>query len=433
MKTIFFKFSIFLLVLLFVSSCKKEYDIPPVKPIGSGSFINIAGIKAKYSSNINYTFKGDSNLYCVITADEVSGNLYKDIYVKDATGGLHVKLISSGGLFVGDSIRINLKGAILNEYNKLIQLDSVDTDKSIVKLASGYNPQPAIATIDQISASIGANGISSFQSKLIKIENVEFSNADQNQLFADPIGKASMNRILKSCSNKTLTVRTSGYSNFAAKTVPSGNGSIIGIVSQFGTTMQFTIRNYNEVNMNGALCSATSPTSTPTPSNSILIKDFNDNSISSGGWTSYTVTNGSVKWAVSTFSSVSTPFAKISGYVNSANSNSESWLISPTMDLSSKSNPVLSFNTAAGKFAGPPLDILVSTNYSSGAPSTATWTSIGASCVLSPTTTSYVWTPSGNASLNSFKTSTTRVAFKYTSTTSGATTYELDDIVVKEN
>ena len=142
MKHIILYIALFFVAITVSISCKKEFDNPPVKQIGTGSFINIAGVKAKYRPNINYTFKGDSNLYCVVTADETSGNLYKDIYVKDATGALHVKLVSSGGLFVGDSIRINLKGVILSEYNKLIQLDSVDTEKSIVKLASGYNPNP---------------------------------------------------------------------------------------------------------------------------------------------------------------------------------------------------------------------------------------------------------------------------------------------------
>lgn len=132
MKNNFFKSILILTTILFFSSCKKEFDNPPVKQITSGSFINIANIKSKYSSNVNYKFKADSNLYCVVIADELSGNLYKDIYVKDLTGALHIKLVSGGGIFIGDSIRINLKGVILNEYNKLIQLDSVDSEKVLL-------------------------------------------------------------------------------------------------------------------------------------------------------------------------------------------------------------------------------------------------------------------------------------------------------------
>ena len=47
MKNNFFKSILILTTILFFSSCKKEFDNPPVKQITSGSFINIANIKSK--------------------------------------------------------------------------------------------------------------------------------------------------------------------------------------------------------------------------------------------------------------------------------------------------------------------------------------------------------------------------------------------------
>ena len=120
-----------LLYILLISlhfSCQKKYDIPPLKSLESASKINIVQVKSKFN-NGSYRFKGDSNLYCVVIADEISGNLYKEIYVQDITGGIHIKLNNSGGLFIGDSLRINLQNCILNANNNLIQLDSVDTGK----------------------------------------------------------------------------------------------------------------------------------------------------------------------------------------------------------------------------------------------------------------------------------------------------------------
>ena len=49
MKNNFFKSILILTTILIFSSCKKEFDNPPVKQITSGSFINIANIKSKYS------------------------------------------------------------------------------------------------------------------------------------------------------------------------------------------------------------------------------------------------------------------------------------------------------------------------------------------------------------------------------------------------
>jgi hypothetical protein len=191
-------------------------------------------------------------------------------------------------------------------------------------------------------------------------------------------------------------------------------------MSLYSNKPELTLRSSTEVNCTGALCLA----------NSYIVKDFNDNNLTSGTWSTAVVTNTAVNWVVSTFSSTPTPFGKVSGYVSGANTNSETWFISPAINLAAATNPNLYFQTAA-KFGGNPLEIVVSTNYTGGAPGTATWTNLTAA--LSPTTTSYVWTPSGTVSLSAYKTASTYIAFKYTSTTAGATTYELDDIIVKEN
>ncbi len=417
MKKIIQLSTIILAGALFFVSCKKKFDEPPVKQANDGARITIAGLKAKYTLNPfqNYRFQNDSNLYCVVTSDEVSGNLYKEVYVKDATGALHLNLVYSGGLFIGDSIRINLKGLYLNDDNNLIQLDSVNIEKSVVKLASGLNPQPEVMTISQIIASTSATNV--VQSRLVKINNVEFSSPTYTT-FADAIGKSDVNQTLKSCSAPTLTVRTSGYANFAGTALPTGNGSIVGIVSQYGTTMQLSIRNYNEVNMNGPVCTSTVPAGT------YLSKDFEDLSISSSGWTQQNVI-GSINWTAASFGSQN--FAKCTNY-GPPNVACETWLISPPVSIATSTNPNLYFQNACN-YSGAQMEVWVSTNYVSGLPSTATWVQ------LSPTLSSGTWlfVNSGALSLSAYKTSTTRVAFKYVGSSTDGKTWEVDDIVIKEN
>jgi hypothetical protein len=223
---------------------------------------------------------------------------------------------------------------------------------------------------------------------------------------------------LQSCGANTLTVRTSNYAHFAQQLTPSGKGSITGIATAYSGTSQMAIRNPGEVSMNGPGCGTVYHT-----------KDFNDASLTSGGWSSQIVT-GTANWSYSTFSGAK--FAKASGYYSSANNNTEIWLISPAINLSASANPVLTFQTAA-KFSGVQLEVWISTNYTSGAPSTATWT-YASGFKLSPNNPgSYAWTPSCLVPLSIFKNANTRIAFKYQSTTGGATTYELDDITVREN
>ena len=75
--------------------------------------------------------------------------LYKSVFIKDATGGMKLNLTYSGGLFLGDSIRINLKGVKLNDYGKQIQLDSIDLEKSVHKISSGTLVKPRKVTIKE--------------------------------------------------------------------------------------------------------------------------------------------------------------------------------------------------------------------------------------------------------------------------------------------
>lgn len=414
-------------VLALASACEKKYDLPPVKSIEQSNKINIAQVKAKLTHEA-YRFKGDSNLYVVVTADEVSGNFYKDIYVQDLTGALHVKLLNSGGLFIGDSIRINLYECLLNNYNNLIQLDSVDSEKSIVKLAAGILPKAKSLSLLQVAT--GGGSIHPYQSALVNITGVEFTESDRDKPYGDATGKSSVNRTLKSCDGSTLTVRTGGYAVFASQLTGKGNGTVTGILGQYGSSMQLYLRRAGDAVLSNSLCG-----SIPNGSNSnYLEKNFNDNSLTSSGWSVQTVSNTVVKWACSSFSGTPSygSYAKISGYVNGTNNVSEIWLISPPIDLRNSVEALLTFETAAGKFAGSPLEILVSENYTGALPSTAQWTNISNLCAVSTTTSSYVWTKSGDVSLKAYHSGQVSIGFKYKSSATAACTYELDNIAVRE-
>lgn len=426
-----------LVLIISFTQCQKEYDQPPLKVVNDGARISIKKMKERLKvtgASFSYRFKdGDTNLYCLVTSDEVSGNFYQQIFLRDEAGdAIQMNITESGGIFIGDEIRINLNQISLILANNMIYLDSVNITKSVVKLSSGNTLNPKQVNVaDILTYSASPTNSASLQSQLVQINGVEFRPNSVLPTFADAIGKTTANQTLTTCeAGEWLTVRTSGRSNFAGKILPSGNGSIVGIISQYNNTMQLLIRSYDEVNMNGPLCSSSTNTLN---SSAFLYKDFNDYSITSGGWTSFSVLNSSVDWSVTSFSTTSSPFAKISGFVGSTNTNSENWLLSPIINLSNSKNPILNFQTAA-KFPGTSLEVLISTNYTGGNPSSAIWTSLAPNYTLSPAPSSggYVWTPSGNVSLNSFKSPNLRIAFKYKSTSTGATTYELDDVVLKE-
>lgn len=397
---------------LFQTSCKKEYDSPPAKEIPVGMVLTIDSLKKMYQGT-NIKITQDYSVYGVITADETSGNLYKNIFMQDATGAINLRLLTSGGVYQGDSVRLYLKGCVLGKYNGMMQIDSVNTDDNIIKQATGKVVTPQVVSISQINTTM--------QSKLIMLNDVEFIAADAGTTYADAVNQQSQNKTIEDCNGNLIIMRNSGYAIFAGSTTATGKGTLIAIVGEYNGTMQLYIRNVNDVNMSGPRCSGS-----VLP---YLSKDFEDNSLTSGGWHTEQVSGTNINWTTQTFSG--TTFAKISNYINPSNYACENWYVSPAFDLSGSTTPNLYFDNAY-KFTGAALQIMVSTNYSgSGDPNLATWTNLTSSAAWS--TGNYVFVNSGAVSLGAFKMNNVHIAFKYTGTNADGSTWEVDNVIVQEN
>ena len=110
-----------------------------------------------------------------------------------------------------------------------------------------------IISVPAIKVSITALN-NNYQSRLVQLDSVEFVPLDTAKAFADFANKLTVNRSLRSCNNNTIILRTSGYANFANAKTPSGNGSITGIYSVFGTTKQLLIRDELDLRLNRPRC-----------------------------------------------------------------------------------------------------------------------------------------------------------------------------------
>lgn len=394
-------------MLVISFACKKKYDEPPQQVIPDGNPTTISALKTLYS-NIGHdtVFTDDLNLYCTVIADETSGNLYKESYVRDGTGAIHLNLLYSGGLYVGDSIRINLKGAKLTTYQGIVQLDSINVDKMVAKQKSGLNPSPvSLSSITIIN--------DSYLSQLIKLNNVEFICADKNQLFADAINQQSVNRTIKDCNGNQIIVRTSGYANFANQKTPTGNGSIVAIVGKYGGAYQLYIRNYNEVQMNGTGCTI-APTNTINENFSSTTPGSN---IGLPGWVNFSTNNTTVWTSNNTDYAGGNTVAKATLYSAATSGAADTlWLISPPIQTTG-STQNLSFDIGVKFYdAGHPnlLSVMISTNYADCSTST-TWTTVPGFTIPAGNTSSMQ--PAGTVDLSTILppgyTGTYRIAFKH--------------------
>ena len=116
---------------------------------------------------------------------------------------------------------------------------------------------------------------------------------------------------------------------------------------------------------------------------------------------------------------------------NSTKYASESWLISPCIEIPSTGKCVLTFSHAAKFFQNTSqMTLWVSTNYNEGVPSSATWKKL--TIPTYPTGQNWNWFDSGDIDLSAYKGKKISLAFKYTSTTSYAPQWEIKNFAVKK-
>lgn len=162
-----------------------------------------------------------------------------------------------------------------------------------------------------------------------------------------------------------------------------------------------------------------------------LDKDFNDLNLNSGGWTTQIIID-TTNWFVDSFGG--DDFVKVTNYSNSQNVPSNTWLISPAVDFSSATQPMLSFETIM-KWPGSALVLHISTDYNGTSNPTqqGTWTDITALAIWDVDNTTWgSWTPSGDVDLTSYISSTTCIAYEYLGSANSGSTWEIDNIKITE-
>lgn len=319
-------------------------------------------------------------------------NLYTDIIY----GSMRI-----GGIYVNPSSSIASVGRLpQTEYkNKLIASCTNVSEDVLVKQV----------TVSQLLNDANLN-------TLCEVSGVQFTDAAVGRRYyesANDVGGAT-NWLLSDVAGNKVIFRTSSFATYAGNLVPTGNGKVRGVLTKYNADYQFIARSENDVKLTG------------TRSVPLYEETFSSNFPL---WTKFSVTGAQV-WTLDTTYGNPGSCAKMTGYAG-GNLANEDWLISPTISLAGVTSAVLSADTAT-KFAGNALEIYVSSNYVSGAPTTATWTLLTGT--LSPSTGNYVWTATGGMNINTFAGSTNfRVAFKYTSTTAAAATWEVDNVKIVGN
>ena len=399
---LFNTFLLLAMVGMMFTACKKEYPEPPIQDLPIGTVYTIDEILAMEPGTV---FTDDASVYGIITADEVSGNLYKAAFMQDRATGAAIELYLNAvsGVRIGDSVRIYLKDVTYAMYNNLPQLSNFEADGHIVILANNKPIEPEVTTIADVNAG-------NHLAQLIRLENVRFT--EQNT-FADPTTYGNRTLADPTDYSQTVIVRTSNYANFANDSLPQGTGNLTAIATVYNNTWQLVIRSARELDFDGYV-----------PGGDNGLPYYQDFASSFGTYTTYDVA-GPQSWEIDYNT------AKMTGYANSTNYANEDWLISAKFSLENVSSASLTMTYIARYFNNLDSDITlqVSSDYTSGDPTLANWTQVPATWISGSNWNDFIST---TVDLSRFVGQKICVAVKYVSDDVKAGTIEVQSILIQE-
>lgn len=259
----------------------------PAAPYGNNSLreknvISIADLKTQFASVVNSStdayklIEKDMMIKAVVTGNDVSGNIYNQVSVQDASGAIIVGINGSGlsgYLPVGQEILINLKGLYIGNYRKLPQIGGVNTKLSDGTLSMGkieravwnehfkiLNPGEADASTVvpeefDLTKLTDAAYMDANVGKLMTLKKVKFASANGTNVWAPDDTNTSLELIDAETGNRinknNLVVRNSGYSKFANEVIPQGVFDITGIFTRYHNkdydTWQIVLRSTDDL------------------------------------------------------------------------------------------------------------------------------------------------------------------------------------------
>lgn len=384
----------------------------------------VAEVKQLFNGALT-AINGNFLLKAKVTANDESGNLFKYIYVEDATGGIRIN-IDKSNLYqdarfrVGKEVYVKLNGLSIGDISGELQLGQpfngnvgriVETDVYKYFFDSNLPATPVVATERTITQLTTAD-----VGRWIKIKDLQFIDGDVGKPYASG---GVTNRTLEDCAGNKITLRTSNFASFAGAEVDGGKGDVYAILSYFVNPQnvgvyQLWIPKQVHADLDNPRCDGTVP-----PVYDAIYQDGFD---SLENWTAVSVSGAQV-WGLATFGN-----PRPSALMDGNRQVNEDWLISKKISLAGQKEAFFSFETDA-RFNGNPLEVYVTDNYT-GNVATTTWVKMNPT--LDTDLNAFAgFVGSGRVNLKDFLNKEVVVAFKYTSVVGASTTWEVDNFAVK--
>ncbi len=295
------KILLLLIGIVVFNSCVEDDDFntpntaivdPNINPADIISIGAVVGQleQAQQNNQSIFTFSFDQGMEkfvegYVISSDE-AGNFFEEIIIQDSpenpSVGLRIPL-EVRSLFArydfGRKIFVRLNGLTVGTSNGVATLGKLEGTDGVEQIPQALEDDTffrstEVATIVPTLVNIGDLD-DSYLNTFVQLENVQFAGTSLGKTYAsEPEDSFDGERVVEDCNDGgSIIFSTNTRSDFNSLTVPSGSGSIGGILLKdfFGDTLNFVINTPEDVNLSEARCDLIGPL-TPT----LTIKELRD-------------------------------------------------------------------------------------------------------------------------------------------------------------
>lgn len=417
-----------------MAGCSDNWVDPPMDvpsfPEGTKATISILDLKKAYwQDNESYgttiTRLPDGTepvIVGTIVSDCTPGNIYKALYLQDETGaiciGIDTAAVSTAAP-QGLEMAVKLTGMAIGRYSGMMQLGvlqgtgvnriSMPEFRPRMSLNFGGKMDTTVVSIPELlQASRSQEGMQQWQGKLVRINHVRIKEA------GEPFTTGSTtSRYIVDDEGNSIILYNSSYADFAYDEMPFGHGDVVAILSCYRTSWQLLLNDVNgliDFDGDGA----------PDPNQVTLLKENFSNT--QGDFTVENISIGSLSYV---WKATEKYGMTASAFANSQNNPSDSWLVSPVIDLTAHNSAKLSFSHCVNKFSADP-----ATQVSVGVrvEGSSDWQIVSIPEFSSNADWNFV--NSGDLNLGEFSGKKIQFGFHYTSTAASAGTWEIQNVVL---
>ncbi|HKJ47915.1 MAG TPA: DUF5689 domain-containing protein, partial [Christiangramia sp.] len=299
---------------------------------------------------------------------------------------------------LGRKVVVQLDGLSLGFNNGVLQLgirnmgDIVAIPNSligdhIIRTGEKENIVPLEMKIDDFSEG--------YKNLYVSIDNIQFDpnlvKQDQRYSFASSaVDQYDGERQLINCATGSTTIlSTSTFSDFKSLLLPTGSGSIEGILTRdfYDEHYVLVVNTPEALEMNDDRCDPVYLDCGNNPvegSNYLLEENFDgvtsNTTLNSRRWTNINVSGGEKKFTPTL--SAGNRILRVSAY-NTNESPLEAWLVTPEIDLSETTDEVLKFDILSSYDNGLLMRVFITSDFT-GDPRTTNWTELDANIPLGP-------------------------------------------------